>query len=47
MHIHYEKNGRIGHIQLEGRGDYNVFSPEFIYNPLHDAMSDYIQDPEQ
>ena len=46
MPIHYEKNGRIGHIQLEGRGDYNVFSPEFIYNPLHDALAEYRQDPE-
>lgn len=47
MPVHYEKNGRIGHIRLEGRGDYNVFSPEYVYNPLHDALMDYIQDPEQ
>ena len=47
MPVQYEKKGRIGHIRLDGRGDYNVFSPEFIYNPLHDALSDYIQDPEQ
>ncbi len=46
MPVHYNVEGRIGHIQLEGRGDYNVFSPEYIYNPLHDALVAYRQDPE-
>ncbi|NQZ99084.1 MAG: enoyl-CoA hydratase/isomerase family protein [Myxococcales bacterium] len=46
MPVHYDIEGRIGHIQLEGRGDYNVFSPEYVYNPLHDALTAYRQDPE-
>ena len=46
MPVHYNVKGRVGHIQLEGRGDYNVFSPEYIYNPLHDALTAYRQDPE-
>lgn len=46
MPVHYRVEGRIGHIELEGRGDYNVFSPEYVYNPLHDALSTYTQDPE-
>ena len=46
MPVHYEVKGRIGHIQLEGRGDYNVFSPDYVYNPFHDALTAYRQDPE-
>ena len=46
MPVHYDVDGRIGHIRLEGRGEYNVFSPEYVYNPLHDALTAYRQDPE-
>ena len=45
MPVHYDKNGKIAVIAIEGRGDYNVWSPDWVYNALHDTLIEFRDDP--
>ena len=44
MPVHYEREGRIAHLTIEGRTDMNLFAPDTVYLPLYDAIVQYEQD---
>jgi enoyl-CoA hydratase/carnithine racemase len=44
--IHYEVKGRIAHIVIDGRGDYNIFNPDVVYEPLKATMEKFRDDPD-
>src|SRR5436309_655613 len=46
MPVQYEVDGHLVVITIEGRGDYNVFSPEVVYRPLEEAFNKYWDDTE-
>ena len=46
MPIHYEVKGRIAHIVVDGRGDYNIFNPDVVYLPLKKTLENFRDDPE-
>lgn len=46
MTVNYEERGRVAVITIDGIGDYNLFSPEQVYEPLVAALERFRDDPE-
>ncbi len=44
MPVDYEVEDRVAYITIDGVGDFNLFSPDAVYNPLVGAMERYRDD---